>query len=79
MSEPKNKPHDVIILSRPAPPPPEVAAALRRLIDHCWREEAADFLETSPLEAREGHIFPAIALVHHWLLDCERREGGLPL
>jgi hypothetical protein len=71
-----NDDKDVIILSRPAPPPPEVAEALRRLIDHCWKEAAADFLETSPLEGRAGHIFPAVALIHYWLLDHEQGRGG---
>lgn len=49
---------------------------LRRLIDHCWDEAAADFLETSPLEARAGHIFPAVALIHYWLLEYELDWGG---
>jgi hypothetical protein len=71
-----NDDRDVIILSRPAPPPPEVAAALRRLINYCWKDAAADFLDTSPLEGREGHIFPAIELIHCWLCEQEQRRGG---
>lgn len=47
--------------------PEEVAHALARLVMYLWRDELADFAETSPLEGRDTHIFLAVRLVRRWL------------
>lgn len=60
--------------SHQAPPggdwlPPEVLDALRRVVDHLWKDRdlAATYLETSPLEGRSEHIFEAVFLLRCWM------------
>lgn len=51
----------------PRPVPTEVADALRRILDRFMADEAADYMETSPLEDSEGHIYHALRTVARWL------------
>ena len=48
-----------------------VAQDIRQILDYLMDDEAADYLETSPLEEREGHIYNALLAVNHWLARYE--------
>lgn len=53
----------------PAAPPStdDVVDALRRILHRFMADEAADYMETSPLENREGHIYNHLRTVARWL------------
>lgn len=48
--------------------------ALARIVDYLWDEEAANYVETSPLEDRENHVFRSLEKVAAWLR--QRQELG---
>lgn len=53
---------------------PVIVAAIRQILDYLWADEAANYLETSPLEGRESHIFNAMLLVDRWLSPHESTQ-----
>ena len=50
--------------------PQPVEEALHRVLDYLWLDEAADCLETSPLEGRNEHIFHSLVLLKKWLEEA---------
>lgn len=53
----------------PTSPPStdDVVDALRRILRRFMADEAADYMETSPLEDREGHIYNDLRTAARWL------------
>lgn len=54
--------------------PTYVQEAIRAILDYLWHDEFADYLETSPREGQENHIFNAIRRVDRWLVPYERAK-----
>lgn len=53
---------------------PEIATALRRVLDYLMDDEAADYLATSPLEDPENHIYKDLQKLDRWLAGNEINE-----
>lgn len=49
--------------------PRNVAEEIRRILDYLMDDEAAHYLETSPREDREDHIYPTLVTVDRWLSE----------
>jgi hypothetical protein len=47
----------------------DVRSAILSIIDYLWKDELADYLETSPQEGKEKHIFLALDIVKQWLMQ----------
>ncbi|HOW73959.1 MAG TPA: hypothetical protein PKY77_25425 [Phycisphaerae bacterium] len=54
--------------------PGYIQEAIRAILDYLWDDELAHYLETSPREGRNKHIFNTIRRVDRWLVRHERRK-----
>lgn len=52
----------------------QIVQDLDRVLAYLWKDEFADYLETSPLEDRQGHIFTSLKRLKRWLSAFDRRE-----